>query len=132
MVAGLLLLASVAAWPRRWHLAVALVVGTVALLVIPAAGTFQLARDHQGFTNTPFESKKTTAQYAALLGLSSSKEAASIVPVFEKLQMDSPYVMAVYTSAVASIFIAASGKEFLPIGGFTVQSLSRPSANSRA
>ena len=119
VVAGLLLLASVAAWPRRWLLAVALVVGTVALLVIPAAGAFQLASDHQGFTNTPFESKKTTAQYAALLGLSSSKEAASIVPVFEKLQMDSPYVMAVYTSAVASIFIAASGKEFLPIGGFT-------------
>jgi hypothetical protein len=33
--------------------------------------------------------------------------------------MGSPYVMAVYTSAVASIFISASGKEFLPIGGFT-------------
>ena len=33
--------------------------------------------------------------------------------------MGSPYVMAVYTSAVASIFTSASGKEFLPIGGFT-------------
>ena len=33
--------------------------------------------------------------------------------------MGSPYVMAVYTSAVASEFISASGKEFLPIGGFT-------------
>jgi hypothetical protein len=27
--------------------------------------------------------------------------------------------MAVYTSAVASVFTSASGKEFLPIGGFT-------------
>ena len=33
--------------------------------------------------------------------------------------MGSPYMMAVYTSAVASIFTAASGKESLPIGGFT-------------
>ncbi len=119
VVAVLLLVASVVAWSQRWLLAVALVAGTAAILVVPATGTVQLARDHQGFTNTPFESKKTTAQYEALLGLSSSKEAASIVPVFEKLQMGSPYVMAVYTSAVASIFIAGSGKEFLPIGGFT-------------
>jgi hypothetical protein len=39
--------------------------------------------------------------------------------MLEKLQGDSPYVMAVYTSAVAAGFISASGKEILPIGGFT-------------
>ena len=33
--------------------------------------------------------------------------------------MGSPYVMAVYTSAVASEFISATGKEVLPIGGFS-------------
>ncbi len=33
--------------------------------------------------------------------------------------MGSPYVMAVYTSAVASEFISATGKEILPIGGFS-------------
>jgi 4-amino-4-deoxy-L-arabinose transferase-like glycosyltransferase len=119
VAAVLLLVASVAAWPRRWLLALSLIVSTVAILVIPTSGSVLLASDHQGFTNTPFESKKTTALYDALLGVSSAKGAASIIPVFEKLQMGSPYVMAVYTSAVASIFISASGKEFLPIGGFT-------------
>jgi hypothetical protein len=33
--------------------------------------------------------------------------------------MGSPYVMVVYTSAVASEFILARGKLVLPIGGFT-------------
>ncbi len=128
VAAVLLLAASVVAWSQRWLLALALLIGTAAILAIPTSGAVQLARDHQGFTNTPFESKKTTEQYAALLGLSSSKGAGSIVPVFEKLQMGSPYVMAVYTSAVASIFIAASGKEFLPIGGFT-GSIPEPTIN---
>ena len=119
IAAVLLLVASVAAWSRRWLLAVALTVGTAAIVVIPASGAVLLASDHQGFTNSPFDSKKTTALYEALLGLSETKEIAKIVPIFEKLQMGSPYVMAVYTSAVASEFISASGKEFLPIGGFT-------------
>ncbi len=33
--------------------------------------------------------------------------------------MGSPYLMAVYTSAVASEFVSATGKEVLPIGGFS-------------
>jgi len=119
VAAVLLLVASVAVRSRQWLLVMALIAGTVAILVIPATGAVVLASDHQGFSNTPFESRKTTALYDALLGLSSAKQSASILPIFEKLQMGSPYVMAVYTSAVASEFISASGKEFLPIGGFT-------------
>jgi 4-amino-4-deoxy-L-arabinose transferase-like glycosyltransferase len=115
---ALLVVSARASTRRRW-LAGALVVSAAAVLVIPATGAVQIVSDHQGFTNTPFESKKTTAMYEALLGASSSKETSSILPIFERLQMGSPYVMAVYTSAVASIFTAASGKEFLPIGGFT-------------
>jgi 4-amino-4-deoxy-L-arabinose transferase-like glycosyltransferase len=128
IAAVLLLVASAAAWSRRWLLAVALTVGTAAILVIPASGAVLLASDHQGFTNSPFDSKKTTALYESLLGLSETKEIAKIVPIFEKLQMGSPYVMAVYTSAVASEFISASGKEFLPIGGFT-GSIPEPTIN---
>ena len=119
VAAVLLLVASVAVRSRQWLLVMALIAGTVAILIIPATGAVVLASDHQGFSNTPFESRKTTALYDALLGLSSAKQSASILPIFEKLQMGSPYVMAVYTSAVASEFISASGKEFLPIGGFT-------------
>ena len=128
VAAILALVLSAAAWSRRWLLATALTMGTVAILVIPASGAVLLASDHQGFTNTPFESEKTTALYEALLGLSSAKESASILPIFEKLQMGSPYVMAVYTSAVASEFISASGKEFFPIGGFT-GSIPEPTIN---
>lgn len=51
--------------------------------------------------------------------MADTKASASAVEQLEKLQMGSPYVMAVYTSAVAAVFIAASGKEILPIGGFT-------------
>ena len=119
VAAVLLLVASAVACTRRLLLAVALVTGSAAVLVIPATGSALLASDKQGFTNTPFESKQTTALYETLLGLSSAKESARILPIFEKLQGGAPYVMAVYTSAVASEFITASGKEFLPIGGFT-------------
>ena len=119
LAAVLLLVASATAWSHRWILALALTIGTVAILVIPASGAVLLASDHRGYIDTPFESRRTIEQNEALVGLSSMKEAASIVPTFEKLRMGSPYVMAVDTSAVASIFISASGKEFLPIGGFT-------------
>jgi hypothetical protein len=119
-VASLLLLtAAAAAWRRRWLLGTALILCTAAVLVIPASGAVLIASSHQGYENSAFESTKTTAMYNSLSGLSSGKAASAILPIFEKLQGGSPYVMAVYTSAVASIFIAASGKEFLPIGGFT-------------
>ncbi len=118
-VASFVLLMATAAWPRRRILATALFASTAAVLVIPASGAVLVASGHQGYMNSPFESKRTTAMYNVLGGLSSGKASSAILPIFEKLQGGSPYVMAVYTSAVASIFTAASGKEFLPIGGFT-------------
>ena len=117
-VAVVLLLASAVAWSRRALLAAALIVGMAAVLVVPASGTAQIVAKQRGFGDTPFESAKTAATNAALLG-SSSKGLGSFLPTLEKLQMGSPYVMAVYTSAVASEFISATGKEILPIGGFS-------------
>jgi hypothetical protein len=96
----------------------ALVVGVAAVVVIPAAGSGSIVSDQRGFSDTPFESAKTAAMYEVLLG-TSSKGLRSFFPQLEKLQMGSPYVMVVYTSAVASEFISATGKEVLPIGGFT-------------
>jgi 4-amino-4-deoxy-L-arabinose transferase-like glycosyltransferase len=116
-VAVVLLLTS-AVWLRRWLLAVALIAGTAAVLFLPASGAGLLVSQHRAFSDTPFESAKTAALYDVLLG-STSKGIGSFLPQLEKLQMGSPYVMAVYTSAVASEFISASGKEILPIGGFT-------------
>jgi 4-amino-4-deoxy-L-arabinose transferase-like glycosyltransferase len=116
--AVVLLLTSAAAPSRRWLLAAALTVGTSAIVILPASGTAQLLAKQRAFGDTPFESAKTAATNAALLG-SSSRGLGSFLPSLEKLQMGSPYVMAVYTSAVASGFISATGKEILPIGGFS-------------
>jgi hypothetical protein len=116
--AVVLLMASTVVWSHRWLVAVALVVGVAAVLVIPAAGSGSIVSQQRSFSDTPFESAKTAAMYEALLG-TASKGLRSFFPQLEKLQMGSPYVMAVYTSAVASEFISATGKEVLPIGGFT-------------
>ena len=116
-LAVVLLVASAAAPVRRWLLAGALIVGAAAMVVAPVTGSAQLVADQQGFSGTPFQPASTTALYKALFGTSSG--AGSFLPQLEKLQMGSPYVMAVYTSAVASVFVSATGKEILPIGGFT-------------
>jgi 4-amino-4-deoxy-L-arabinose transferase-like glycosyltransferase len=118
VVAVVLLLASAVAWPHRTILAAALIAGMTAILAIPASGSAQIVAKQRGFGDTPFESAKEAATNAALLG-SSSKGLGSFIPTLEKLQMGSPYLMAVYTSAVASEFISATGKEVLPIGGFS-------------
>jgi 4-amino-4-deoxy-L-arabinose transferase-like glycosyltransferase len=118
-VAVVLLVASAAMSTLRWLLAVALTIATAAIIVIPASASGVLVANGQGYADTPFESAKTVAVNDALLGASSSKSIGALLPTFEKLSGNSPYVMAVYTSAVAATFIAASGKEILPIGGFT-------------
>jgi 4-amino-4-deoxy-L-arabinose transferase-like glycosyltransferase len=117
-VSAVVLLLVSAAWLHRRFLAFALVVATAAIVAIPAAGSALLVSDQRGFSDTPFESAKTAALYGGLLG-TSSKGFGSLLPALEKLNMGAPYLMAVYTSAVASEFIVASGKEVLPIGGFT-------------
>jgi len=119
VVAVVLLVLSAVASSHRWLLAVALAVGTAAILVIPGSASGVLVAKGQGYIDTPFETMKTEALNEALIGASSTKTISSILPTFERLQQGSPYVMAMYTSAVASTFIAASGKEILPIGGFT-------------
>jgi 4-amino-4-deoxy-L-arabinose transferase-like glycosyltransferase len=117
VVAVGLLLAS-AAWSHRRLLAMALIAETAAVLAIPASASALLVSEQRGVSDTPFESAKTAALYDALLG-SSSKEFGAFLPGLEKLSGGAPYLMAVYTSAVASEFILASGMEVLPIGGFT-------------
>jgi 4-amino-4-deoxy-L-arabinose transferase-like glycosyltransferase len=96
----------------------ALIAGTVAILTIPTTASTQLALEHRGIADTPFESAQSAAAFAALLGAPSAR-VGSFIPQLEQLQKGAPYLMAVYTSAVASAFISASGKEVLPIGGFT-------------
>jgi 4-amino-4-deoxy-L-arabinose transferase-like glycosyltransferase len=126
-VAAVVLLAASAAWTHRRVLAVALIVGTAAILAIPACASALLVSEKRGVSDTPFESAKTAAQFDALLG-ASAKGFGAFLPALEKISGGAPYLMAVYTSAVASEFISATGKEVLPIGGFT-GSIPEPTIN---
>jgi len=115
VVAVILLLLSMT--DRRFF-TTALVAGLAAILLMPATGAALLVSDQRGFGDTPFESATIATQVDAILS-NSSKGFSSYLPTFEKLSGGSPYLMAVYTSAVASEFSLATGKEVLPIGGFT-------------
>lgn len=95
----------------------AVVVGLAALIVVPATGSALLANDKEGFADTPFESKNVATTNDFLLAPRLNR--TSIAKVFEGLQHGAPYLMAVQSSAVASVFIDATGQEVLPIGGFS-------------
>lgn len=129
IVAVVLLVVS-ALWFRRGFLAVALISGTAAILAIPTSGSAILVSEQKGISDTPFEPAKTAAMYDALLGLQ-SKGLSSLISPLEKLEIGAPYLMTVYTSAVASEFILATGREVLPIGGFT-GSIPEPSISQLA
>ncbi len=117
-LAFVLLVASSLPFVGRLALTAAIVVATTAMLVVPASGSALLVNERRSFADTPFESASTADLFGALLASSGSGIGAAGKGL-ERLQLGAPYLMAVDTSAVASEFIDATGKEVLPIGGFT-------------
>jgi 4-amino-4-deoxy-L-arabinose transferase-like glycosyltransferase len=99
-------------------LAAALAAGLIAGAAAPAVASAGLVLRHRGAFDTPFE---TAGQAEAndLLFLSTPARVASTIPLLQDAQQGAPYLLAVQTAAVASVFIYASGEEALPIGGFT-------------
>lgn len=95
----------------------AVIVGTAAVVIVPATGSALLAKDKKGLADTPFESTATARTYDFLLAPRLNQ--TSVAKVFEGLEHGAPYLMAVQSAAVASVFIDATGKEVLPIGGFS-------------
>jgi 4-amino-4-deoxy-L-arabinose transferase-like glycosyltransferase len=98
--------------------AAAVAAALAAALVAPAVASAGLAANHEGFVDTPFESTRLAsliasgpAQMAALQG--------KVIPTLETLQGSAPDLLAAQSSAIASVFIYTSGREALPIGGFT-------------
>jgi 4-amino-4-deoxy-L-arabinose transferase-like glycosyltransferase len=97
----------------------ALAAGLVAILAIPASGSGLFVDNERSSADSPFETAAAARTWESLQ-VTAPKGAASAVPKFEALQQHAPYLMAVYTSAVASVFAnAANGREVFPIGGFT-------------
>jgi hypothetical protein len=121
IVAGMVALgASLASVVRRTDalLAVALAAGLLAAALAPAVASGELVAQSKGAFDTPFESPQD-ADYIDRVFVETPAQIVPLIPRLESLQNGAPYLLATQTSAVASVFIYASGLEALPIGGFT-------------
>ena len=84
----------------------------------PAVASAGLVLRHQGAFDTPFETARE-ADANDTLFLRTPAQVALTIQRLQDAQLGAPYLLAVQTSALASVFIYASGLEALPIGGFT-------------
>jgi hypothetical protein len=89
----------------------------VAVALVPAVASASVVTSGLGPFQTPFESQRTTADTIAFFG--AGFQAAQALPALEAGNAGIPYLMATQTSALAAPFIWASGREVLPVGGFT-------------
>lgn len=97
--------------------ALGLAAALAAMLLVPAAASVSIASDHLGPFDTPFESQAVDRATRAFLD--TIQPAAALVPTLENAQFGAPDLMAAQTSALASPFIYVSGREVLPVGGYT-------------
>jgi 4-amino-4-deoxy-L-arabinose transferase-like glycosyltransferase len=110
---------SAAAWRRgSAALGVAgLAVAVAGTLIVPAVASAAVVRTGQGPFQTPFESARATAGITAFQ--SAGFDIGASLAALEKGNARLPYLAATQTAALAAPFIYASGKEVVPIGGFT-------------
>jgi 4-amino-4-deoxy-L-arabinose transferase-like glycosyltransferase len=94
-----------------------LAVALAAMLLIPATGSASIAAESLGPFDTPFESQAVNGSTRAFLD--TIEPAKVLVRTLENAQFGAPYLMATQTSALAAPFIFVSGREVLPIGGYT-------------
>ncbi len=110
---------AVAAWRRRATAlaAIAIVLTVVAALTVPAVASAAVVTSGLGPFETPFEPATETAHITAFL--SAGFEIRQALTTLERANAALPYLMATQTAVLAAPFIYASGREVLPIGGFT-------------
>jgi 4-amino-4-deoxy-L-arabinose transferase-like glycosyltransferase len=106
------------AWRSDALLGVALAGGLIAGVLAPAVASAQLVAQSKGAFDTPFESAQDAA-FVDRVFVDTPAQIVPLIPRLESLQNGAPYLLATQTSAVASVFIYASGLEALPLGGFT-------------
>jgi hypothetical protein len=106
------------AWRTDALLGAALAGGLLAGVLAPAVASAQLVVQSKGAFDTPFESAQDAA-FVDRVFVDTPAQIVPLIPRLESLQNGAPYLLATQTSAVASVFIYASGLEALPIGGFT-------------
>jgi hypothetical protein len=98
----------------------ALVVAALAMLLVPSVASATVVNNGRGPFDTPFE----PASVGALTGVDARRAedaAARVVRTLEKFARTArtPMLFVTDTSGVASVYILVSGREVLPIGGFT-------------
>lgn len=108
-----------ATWrPQSRRLALACIAACLlAAAIVPATASASVVSTGLGPFETPFEPPSVTADANAFFGAGFAVTAT--LPRLEAANSGVPYLMATQTSALAAPFIWASGKEVLPIGGFT-------------
>jgi 4-amino-4-deoxy-L-arabinose transferase-like glycosyltransferase len=95
----------------------AVTLAAIALMVVPAVASVSVVANGFGPFDTPFESQGASALARGLGGVANGS--MSLLPAIERAARGQPDLMATQTSAVAAPFIYDSGREVLPIGGFT-------------
>jgi hypothetical protein len=105
-------------WRSNTLLAAAVAAGLLGCLLAPAVASGELVAQSKGAFDTPFESQLDATVLDQVFVVNPAQVAA-LIPRIEGVQRGAPYLLATQTSAVASVFIDASGREALPIGGFT-------------
>ena len=109
-----------AAASRRWRVtlaAVGVVAAGAAVLLVPAVAAASVVISGLGPFQTPFEPARETSDITAFL--SAGFDIQPALTALEKGNAAEPYLMATQTAVLAAPFIWASGREVVPIGGFT-------------
>ena len=88
-----------------------------AVLLVPVAASASVVFSGLGPFETPFEPVRATRDATQFFG--AGFEVSQALAALEAGNRGKPYLMATQTSALAAPFIYASGREVLPIGGFT-------------
>jgi 4-amino-4-deoxy-L-arabinose transferase-like glycosyltransferase len=101
---------------RQAVFAAALGAGIIAGSLAPAVASAGLVASHESAFDTPFEPAGAASAVDSLTVLQA--QVNLLIPRLELVQQGAPDLMAVQTAAVAAFF-ASSGREVLPIGGFT-------------
>ncbi|MGD0244305.1 MAG: glycosyltransferase family 39 protein [Streptosporangiaceae bacterium] len=97
--------------------AVAVTLATAATLIVPATASAAVVSTGLGPFETPFEPARETADITAFL--SAGFQIKGSLVTLERANAPFVYLMATQTAVLAAPFIWASGREVVPIGGFT-------------
>jgi 4-amino-4-deoxy-L-arabinose transferase-like glycosyltransferase len=89
----------------------------IAVLLVPAVASTSIVANRLGPFDTPFQPVVVTNYTRVLFGRSVA--VADGIPILIRTQGSAPDLLATQTSALAAPYIYQSGREVLPIGGFT-------------